>query len=727
MKSLKELLEIKNAKHLNESFKSSILRNIFTHIDDMIDFGVNPFYRFDSQSKYVTERSPIVLVAVKLLENVANVYRDWLDEHEDEAPTGNDLIKMKGDIENAVSIDEINKAEREVFADLTKNLNKAIDEYKESGKKLNDTNLYNDAEFKKIFAMSFSKNYNDKPQVKEVDGEGMKIRDQVKFNVNEITDDMFVEGTMYQFDSLKPQSSPMFITDEKDRLIGATIGHDILFAAEPDSVFEPNEEKMLSNMSLEYMTTGLISKTFLLQIVRPDTNDEKELTKYNTYLEYAKNEYCSIYDLYENGYKTYKPVSTDFMKITIESVEKYKSTKLIPTTWSPALRSRTAYDILLNYVEYILCVTNIASLVNRKYLKVINPYNFTVYYDCLRNVPGRFKYKDYVSMMKVAPSSKVYFLKPEVYKERKLKNSEYLEPVHKELLDAKKYKDRKEYEELLAKFRNMAFDNKQRYKKTIKEKATSSYSNMFERELNAFMDKSNTLQNDIMKLTNVFIEMYSSSMSNIFTEKNVKNTTKKLNRMYDDTQEENDYVPDYVSRHEIRFKSNYQRFKTVQGFCVYVIDCFQRLQNRLINAQDSAINLAGVLFSSDTNTITSYKLESAMYDLNRKVNEIVNKSLIDTTTIPRITKNKDYRDFGYLATIINEMNTSNVPKYIQEFFFKDEDDYKVFRDKLIKLYNDTYDFTQSYIGFDLNKEPSQNYKLRGIDEFYRKLKNMSKK
>lgn len=725
MKSLKELLEIKNAKHLNESFKSSILRNIFTHIDDMIDFGVSPFYRFDSKSKYVTDKSPIELVAIKLLENVANVYRDWLDEHEDEAPSGNDLIKMKSDIENAVSIDEINKAEREVFADLTENLNKAIDEYKESGKKLNDTNLFNDAEFKKRFAMSFSRNYNDKPQVKEVDGEPMKIRDQVKFNVNEITDDMFVEGTMYQFDSLKPQTSPMFITDEKDRLIGATIGHDILFAAEPDSVFEPNEEKMLSKMSLEYMTTGLISKAFLLQIVRPDTNDEKELTKYNTYLEDTKNTYGSIYDLYENGYKTYKPVSTDFMKITIDSIENYKSTKRIPSAWSPALHCRTAYDILLNYVEYILCVTNVASFTNRKYLKVINPYNFVVYYDCLRNVPGRFKYKDYVSMMKEEPSSKVYFLKPEVYKERKLKNSEYLEPVHKELLDSKKYKDRKEYEELLANFRNMAFNNKQRYKKTIKEKAASSYSDMFERELNAFMDKSNTLQNDIMKLTNVFIEMYSSSMNNIFTEKNVKNTTKKLNRMYDDTQEENDYVPDYVSRHEMRFKSNYKKFKTVKGFCASVIDCFQRLQNHLMNAQDSAINLAGILFSSNTNVITPSRLASLMYDLDQKVKKIVNKSLIDKSST--IATNNDYRDFGYLATIINEMNTSSIPKYIQEFFFKDEDAYKVFRDKLIKLYNDTYDFTQAYIGFYEYKEPSQNYKLRGIDEFYRKLKNVNKR
>lgn len=722
MKSLKELLEIKNAKHLNESFKSSILRNIFTRIDDMIDFGVSPFYRFDSESKYVTEKSPVVLVTIKLLENVANVYRDWLDEHEDEAPTGNDLIKMKGDIENVVSIDEINKAEREVFADLTENLNKAIDEYKESGKKLNDTNLYNDAEFKKRFAMSFSRNYNDKPQVKQVDEDSMKIRDQVKFNVHEITDDMFVEGTMYQFDSLKPQTSPMFITNEKDRLIGATIGRDILFAAEPDSVFEPNEEKMLSKMSLEYMTTTLISKTFLLQIVHPDTNDEKELAKYNTYLEDTKNTYGSIYNLYENGYKTYKAVSTDFMKITIDSVEKYKSTKQIPTTWSPALRCRTAYDILLNYVEYILCVNNRIGL-SRRYLKVINPYNFTVYYDCLRNVPGQFKYKDYVSMMKVSPSSKVYFLKPEMYKERKLKNSEYLEPVHKELLDAKKYKDRKEYEELLAKFKNMAFNNKQRYKKTIKDKAATSYSDMFEKELNAFMDKSNTLQNDIMKLTNVFIEMYSLSMNNIFIEKNVKNTTKKVNRMYDDTQEENDYVPDYISRHEMRFKSSYQKFKTVHGFCAYVIDCFQRLQNNLMNAQDSAINLAGLLFSSNTNVITPSRLESFMYDLDEKMKRIVSKSLIDKTT----TSGKDYRDFGHLGNIINEMNTSSIPKYIQEFFFKDEDAYKVFRDKLIKLYNDTADFTQAYIGFDVYKKPSQNYKLRGIDEFYRKLKNVNKR
>lgn len=711
MKSLKELIDIKNRGSLNESFKSSIMKSMVKSIEMMSLSKLADIFAD------VFHADHFEILAAELLCNVADVFEKYSNSDE------SDFEEYKKDIFEVFSPESINKIEDQIFDKFIKegNLGSIGDAYKNHNTLM--TNWFNFKYYKAKIIRAFSEKFNDRDLFDE---NGNKKRGQATFELAEFTDDMFEKYSLSEIAKVKPGLSPMIVTNFVDEVCGVSIGHDVLFSIDPYTIVESGEE-LMPQVFTPALRAGMKKQSFPLKMHIKNYDTSQDSSKnYNDFIENkVGKEILSMNALFcdfaTRGNKTNIGMpNKSIMRETILQAKAYIKTHDIKPLNNSSFTydsGRNMYDSVFKLITtFLLRYVNPSTymFVDSGYVKATNPFAFTV---CVDNIEiygggdkktefGKLSYKRYLDILNRC-GGYVYVLKKDLYKEKKNKSTGLLEPVNKKYVNTEKFTSRKEWHDYLTKEQNANVENVKRYTEILKARVFNNAEKDVIEELSKLIDETKVVLNSAFKISRVVSTKIYDYLDPVLNEPNLKNNYGRLNTLYG--KEDKDFSADnygysYITRnsYSVSQRSDDEQLnyatKLVGKTSRIMYDTFEKFSD----IQSHVITFLGSIIDSKNPEMIIAKF----LELEKCCDKVGNGK-------------NSYRNTSFKDKIDNFLNhwkaaSANIKEVC---FGSDLDVYNSFVEEFEKFADDVSEFYDKY------KEASIKKTLKNTVSFLQKLRN----
>lgn len=708
MKSLKELIDIKNRRSLNESFKSSIMKSMVKSTEMMSLSKLAEIF-LD-----VFNADHFEILAAELLCQVADVFEKYYNSDE------SDFEEYKKEIFEVFSPENINKIEDRIFDKFIKegNLGSIGDAYKNHNKLM--TFFFNFKDYKTKIIRAFSEKFNDRDLFDE---NGNKKRDNATFELAEFTDDMFEKYSLSEIDKVKPGLSPMIVTNFVDEVCGVSIGHDVLFSIDPYTIVEPGEE-LTPQVFTPALRAGMRQQSFPLKMCIKNYDTSQDSSKnYNDFIENEVGEeilrmnalFCD-FDTRGNKTNIGMPNKT-VMCETIRQAESYMHTHNI----RPLNNTNFTYDsdrnlynsVFKSIIEFLQKYLNPSTYmsVDSGYVKATNPFAFTV---CVDNIEiyggdekskfGKLKYKKYLDILN-RYGGYVYVLKKDIFKEKKNKATGLLEPVNKKYVNTEKFASRKEWSDYLTKEKNANVENVKRYTEILKTRTFDNAEKDVIEELSELMDDTEVVQKSAFKISRAVSTKIYDYLDPVFSETNSKNNYGRLNTLYG--KEDKDFSTDKYGYSYITRNSYTQTNRSDEEQLNYATKLVYKTSRIMLDAFENFSDIQShviTFLGSITDSKNSELIIAKFHELGKDCDEVGNGK-------------NSYRNISFKGKIDNFLNHwKTASANIKEVCFGgDLDAYNSFVEEFEKFANDVSEFYDKY------KEASIKKTLKNTVSFLQKL------